>query len=231
MRVLFQGNTIAFLQGKPARALACSYPPFGAPDTQHNKENCCLSGAAFTTRGRGTQGSSLCPRRRDGFGHGGTAGVMCRSCLGCCCHRRSWQGMGTPAADGSSRRQAGMKKLGKPLLPGQGEETCCWHGSAPFSRGPKSPLTDQLTFLCFLLLFDKHLTHTKMSPSTSLLRDICLLQCCRHRHISECVLFQINGPSRQPGKTYHPAVTARQVHPACLPRGQAIQSHSSGSSK
>ena len=151
--------------------------------------------------------------------HGGTAGVMCRSCLGHCCCRHSQQQKGTPATSGGSQRQAGMRTPGKPLLPGQGEETCCWHGSAPCSQGPNSPHTDQLVFLHFLLLYDKHLTHMKISRSPSLFRDICLSQCCRHRHISECVLFQINGPARQPGKTCHAAVTARQSPPCTLTPG------------
>lgn len=41
-----------------------------------------------------------------------------------------------------------------------------------------APHTDQLFFLHFLLLFDKHLTDMKISPSLSLFRDICLSPHC-----------------------------------------------------
>jgi len=187
-----------------------------APDTQHGEETCCCPGAAFTTPGARRAAPSAA---EEGGFHGGVL------------FRGTRQMIGTPAAGGGSRRQMGTRMLGEPSLPGQGEETCCWHSSALCFQGPNSLHTDQLIFLHFLRLLAKHLTHMKISPSSSLFRDVCLPQRCQHRHISECVLFQINGPDRQQGQTYRTAVTTRQVHPARSPRGWTAHSRSSGSCK
>lgn len=163
-----------------------------------------------------------CPipgRKPSARGGGRVSAAGARPWPGQCWHRGSRQGWGHWLLAVASKALAARARSRDPLP------------AHPSSVLPNSSPTDQLVFLNFLLLFDKHLTRVSIFLRSSSFRDVCLLQHCRRRHISEHVLLQIKGPDGELGKTCHTAVPSRRARPTRSPRGQAARSCSSASGK